>query len=342
MKAAVSEGDGKIRLAEVPMPEPGPCQCLCKVLACATCTGTDQRIIAGKLPWEEKYPGIVGHESVGRVISVGARVTNWKEGDLVFRPASVYPGEKLGDWYSLWGGFAEYGLITDVQALLEEEPRARINNYTKYQQKIPGDIAISPSEATIVITLKELASFLMSLKVSLNSSLVILGSGCVGMSVCFFAKIFGCGPVIVVDRRDRPLSHIKKLAADFTINNQKENMVERVKELTTGKGADFVIDTTGNQKLVLETLPLLASSGKIAPYAVYANDAPFKGFDQSKFVFAGPSEELAHQYLLGLIKLKCVPLEDFYSHRLPFSEIAAGFELLKKTKAFKIIFEMEG
>lgn len=341
MKAAITEGDGKIRLAEVPKPEPDNYQCLCKVLACATCTGTDQKIIAGELPWEQDYPGILGHESVGQVVKVGEKVRNIKKGDIFLRPTAVYPGEKLGDYYSLWGGFAEYGLITDTRALQDDRPQADLNNYTRYQQKLPRDMAVPPAEATMLITLKELSSFLMNLKISLNSSLVILGAGNVAMAVCFFAKILGCGPVIVVSRRDKPLLYIKKLGADFTINNQQENMIERVRELTAGQGADYLIDTTGNRKLVIETLPLLAPGGKIVPYAVYANDAPFKDFDQNKFIFAGPSEELAHQYLLNLLKLKCVPLKDFYSHRLPFSEIRTGFELLKKKEAFKIIFEME-
>jgi len=39
MKTAVTNGDGSISLAEVPMPEPGPYQCLCKMLACAKCSG---------------------------------------------------------------------------------------------------------------------------------------------------------------------------------------------------------------------------------------------------------------------------------------------------------------
>jgi len=83
------------------MPEPGPYQCLCKTLACATCTGTDQKIIWHKLPWPQDYPGIVGHESIGRVIKTGNKVRNIKEGELVFRPTAVYQGEKLGDYYSL-------------------------------------------------------------------------------------------------------------------------------------------------------------------------------------------------------------------------------------------------
>jgi len=209
MKVAIVEGNGKVKLGEAPMPEPNEYQCLCKILACATCTGTDQKIMNRKMFWVKEYPGILGHESVGRVVKTGAKVRNIRKGDMFLRPAAVYPGEKLGNYSSLIGGFAEYGLVTDTQALLKNQPNAEPNHYTIYQQKISPEIDISPADATILITLKEISSFLANVGVKFNSSLVILGAGPVAMSICFFAKLYGAYPVIVVGRRDEPLARMK-------------------------------------------------------------------------------------------------------------------------------------
>jgi len=324
----------------VPVPEPGPYQSLCKILACATCTGTDRKHIENKLPWKQNYPGILGHESVGRVMETGNKVRNIKEGNIFLRPTAVYQGEKLGNYYSLWGGFAEYGLITDTKTFYKDNPEGILNNYTQFQQKIPEDISISPADATMLITLKETAGFAMSLKITLNTSLVILGAGSVAMSMCFFAKLIGAFPIIVIARRDEPLNRMKKFGANFTVNNKKEDMVKKVKEFTGDKGADYVIDTAGNEKLLTESLNLLAENGKTAPYATFATSNPTQNLDQSKVIQGVTGEAQAHNYMLDLVKMNLLNLEDFYSQRMPFDKIVEGFELLKNKKAFKIVFEM--
>ncbi|MFH0797127.1 MAG: zinc-binding dehydrogenase [Candidatus Omnitrophota bacterium] len=340
MKAAVTEGQGDIKLVEVPMPETGPYQCLCKTIACATCTGTDQKIIGHKLPWYQDYPGIVGHESIGQVIKTGNKVRNIKEGELVFRPTAVYQGEKLGDYYSLWGGFAEYGLVTDGQALQEDFPKKELHFYVQFQMKLPRNLPVSPTDATMLITLKETAGFVMSLKSTLNTSLVILGTGAVGMSMCFFAKLIGAYPIIVIGRRDEALERMKKFGANFLINNQKEDITGKVKEYTDGKGVELVIDTAGDEKLLSESVGILSETGKVAVYATFETSNPIQNLDQNKIAQGVTGEVQAQNYMCDLVRLNLIPLKDFYSHQMPFSEIVKGFEMLKKKEAFKIAFEM--
>lgn len=346
MKVAIAKGQGELVIAEVPIPEPGDYQCLCQILACATCTGTDQKIVAGTLPWSETYPGILGHESVGRVVKTGRMVRYVKEGDVYLRPTAVYHREKLGGYTSLWGGFAEYGLITDLQSLREDRPDVPYNNYCIYQQKIPSDIAVSPADATMLITLKEVSSSVANAGVRFRSSIVILGSGTVALGMCLFAKFYGAGPIIVVGRRDEPLSRFRPMGADFTINNLDEDPVTRTKEITSGRGVDFVLDTTGDSEVLLEAGRLLAPGGKLVPYATghsfkYQVDRS-RGPAQWNVFFTGPSEELAHEYVIGLLRMKLLTPSVFFSHRLPFTQIVEGFGLLKQKQASKIVFEMDG
>ena len=342
MKAAITEGQGDIRLVEVPVPEPDSYQCLCKTLACATCTGTDLKIIGHKMVWAQDYPAIVGHESIGRVIKVGSKVRNIKEGDVFLRPTAVYAGEKSGNYYSLLGGFAEYGLVTDTRALQKDQPGVTINSYAQFQMKMPKDLPISPADATMLITLKETAGFVMSLKATLNTPLAILGTGAVGMSMCFFAKLIGAYPIIVIGRRDEALEKMKKFGANFLINNQKEDITGKVKEYTGGKGVELVIDTAGDEKLLAESVSLLSETGKVAIYASFETSNPTQNLDQNKIAQGATGEVQAHNYMCDLVRLNLIPLKDFYSHRMPFSEIVKGFEMLKKKEAFKIVFEMGG
>jgi len=343
VKAAVTDGKGRVWLADVPVPEPTGYECLCQTLACATCTGTDRKHMHNKLPWKQDYPGLLGHESIGRVIQVGPKVRNLKNGDIVLRPAAAYPDTQLAGYSSMWGGFAEYGLVTDRRAALEDDPGAEPPAYSRFQLPIPSAAGISPVDATMLITLKETASYVASLGVTLNTSVAVLGSGSVGISMMRFAKIFGAVPVIAVGRRDEPLAYAtERIGADAAVNAQKENPVKAVRRLTGGAGVERIIDTTGNADFLNTCLPMLTDTGKAAPYATYeADDTIRKTVDPDRILRGKTGEDAAHQYLLDAVRLGLVDLADYYSHRLPFARIAEGFEMLERKTAFKIVFEME-
>ncbi len=345
MKVVVTDGKGHVELQEVACPKPDEYQCLCKIEACATCTGTDRKVANGLMKWG-KYPGILGHESVGTVVELGRKVRHIAVGDRYLRPIAAYPGAQLGGLHPVLGGFAEYGLITDTKAMLEDDPTVKPNGMCQYQQKLPADLSISAPEATMLITLKEIASYLRTLGITPDSKVVILGTGAVSMCMCFFAKLYGANPVIVVGRRDAPILDCKKVGADFGVNTGNEAMLERVREYTQNTGADFVVDSTGAVDLILESGRLLVRGGTLAPYAGRVDSKPLvldeiKGPGRWNFVQAGPSEALAHDYLLALTRIQAVPLKNFYSHVLPFEEFERGFQMVVDKTASKVVFVMK-
>ncbi len=342
MKAAVTDGQGHVQLREIRIPEVGEYQCLCRILACATCSGTDQKIMKNALPWEMNYPAVLGHESVGRAVKLGAKVRNIREGDLFLRPTAVYQEERIGEYYSGWGGFAEYGLVTDTQALLEDRPDAEPHGYCQFQQRIPADMLMSAADATMLVTLKETASIIANMKVTIGTRMAILGSGSVALGMCRFAKVMGAAPVIVVGRREAPLAYIRKIGADFTVDVKSEDMVESVRDITEGKGLDFVLDTSGDVELVKRSVPCLTPEGKIVPYATYRTREEVKeNVEPGRLMVMGPREVSAHEYLLDAVRLGLVNLAEFYSHRMPLSAVTEAFDLLKKKAAFKVVLETD-
>lgn len=342
MKAAVTDGKGTLWIEDVPVPEPSDYQCLCRIEACATCTGTDQKHIQGTLPFPCNYPGVLGHESVGVVTEVGSKVRHLKQGDRVLRPACAYPGETLGSLFSAWGGFAEYGLVTDRTAALEDDPNAALNDYTRFQLTVPDDLKITPAEATMLITLKECASAVAVTDTRLLRSVAVLGAGAVGLSMLRFAKLFGAGPVIAVARRDEQLAHAcNAIGADFGVNATTEDPVARLRALTDGRGVDRIIDTTGNAAFLKSLLPALSDEGKMAPYATYENSVAIEEvIPEGKYIPVAPCEDGAHAYVLDAVRMGLLDLKAFYSHTLPFDQIVEGFDMLKRKEALKIVFEM--
>lgn len=337
MKAAVTEGKGDVRIVDIAMPEPGPYQCLCRVLACATCSGTDLAIMSARLPWPEQYPAVLGHESVGEIIKVGDRVRYLREGGRCLRPTAVYPGGRTGPYHSIWGGFAEYGLVTDTRALLEDDPGVE-PGYAQFQMPLPDDCGLSPAEALMLITLKETAGFVFDMKIGLNDPVVIFGAGTVAMSMCLFARLAGAFPLIVVARRDEPLDYMRRFGAGRTVNNTREDVTAAVREMTGGRGASFVIETTGDKGVMASAFELLSENGRVAPYAVY-KDGRGENIDESRLLEAKTGEVATHDHLLALVKMNFFDLNHFYSHVMPFSAVADGFALLKRREAFKVVFE---
>jgi Zn-dependent alcohol dehydrogenase len=77
-----------------------------------------------------------------------------------------------------------------------------------------------------------------------GNSVVIIGAGGVGLNVAQGASLAKCDPIIAVDLRASALSLARGFGATHTIE-ASENVVEAVRELTKGRGADYVFDTVG-------------------------------------------------------------------------------------------------
>ena len=102
MLAAVVTPKKTLEVRSLPLPRFGSYEALVEMRFGATCAGTDQRVIDHGHPRPLRYPGILGHESVGRVIAVGEKATSFAVGDLITRVGAPETEEIS----SIWGGFA--------------------------------------------------------------------------------------------------------------------------------------------------------------------------------------------------------------------------------------------
>src|SRR5262249_18682390 len=106
---------------------------------------------------------------------------------------------------------------------------------------------------------------------ALGDTVLVLGQGVMGLNCTQVAKAAGADTVIGVDRRDDILQMAQKLGADITINAAKENVVERVMELTEGQGVPFVIEAaSGSPRMglsggstVTDAVACVAPGGKV-------------------------------------------------------------------------------
>ena len=118
------------------MPEMGPYDALVKIDACGICNSTDKKILQRKFVSSIPVPLVLGHESVGTVVEVGSKVSCFQVGQRVLRPGASYPPGS--PYASAWGGFAEYGLVSDLAAWQADGREGQPPGMSSKQQVIPS------------------------------------------------------------------------------------------------------------------------------------------------------------------------------------------------------------
>ena len=262
MKAAIVEKPGVLAVRDIPRPEVGEYDALCDLLYGATCSGTDLHLIEGSFPWPVTYPTVIGHESIGRVVEVGPKVRYLKTGDLITRVGTLASPD--GMFSVNWGGFAEYGIARDHWAMREDGIDAGAWQRFRVNQVLPPDT--DPAAATMMTTWRETLSYATRMGVSAGASVLVIGSGGVGLSFVAQAASLGATQIVMIGnaaRRDVAVAAGATGYADYGADDAPEQVARMEPD-----GFDFVIDAVGKAEVLDDALPLLSSGGTIGIYGI--------------------------------------------------------------------------
>lgn len=335
MKAAIVKEVNQLAMVDLPpLDAPTDYQCLCKNIYASTCSGTDRKLIKNTTPWENSYPGVLGHENIAEVIAIGAKVKNFQVGDVVVRPVYVYAGEEKNGYSGLFGGFTEQGIITDYLAM-EADGRSDYNPYAKYQMKVPKDWKHNPS-AVMFITLKETFSWIEKLGPFYGKDVGIIGAGTVGSFYTNIAAVFCAKSLTVMDIDSSKFDKAKKVGADRCINLLEEDKPEA--------DFDILIDAAGILTKIADFVPMVKPGGTFAIYGIDSSpNFQFEAFGSDLFFAFHNSDEanpLVHETCIGLVNRGLVDLSNFHSSIMPFDEIPQAFKLLDEKKETKVVFKL--
>lgn len=318
-----------MEILELPEPEPGPYEALVKVEACGICNSTDWKIIEGEFV-SGRFPVLLGHESVGRVVRVGERVRSFQVGDLVLRSTLrdehiPFPGGR-----SCWGGFVEKAIVTDVWA----EKGAEYNAFPHPQQIVPAHIP--PVNAVAIITLKETLSCLENTDVQLGQSLAIVGTGPVAQALTFFAKLVGIAPVVVVGRRPVWAELFAQLGADAYVAGG--DFPPEVQAILDRGGFDRAIEAVGSRAALSRCLQIVKPDGRVNLYGVAPESEPYLPAEESdpRVFRSKVAEAEVHDRLLDWTAQGKVNLADWISHEMPWTDYRRGFEMVARKVASKV------
>lgn len=244
MKTAVMNGIGKMGFEERPIPQPKADEVLVKLEYVGICGSDLHYYETGAIgDYVVEPPFVLGHEPGGTVVEVGANVTHLKVGDRV----ALEPGKTCGHCEFCKEG--KYNLCPDVIFFATPPVDGVFQEYVVHEAnlcfKLPENV--STLEGALIEPLAVGFHAAIQGDAHLGQKAVVMGAGCIGLVSMMALKARGVSEVYVVDIMEKRLEKALELGADGVINGAAEDVLERVKELTNGKGMDLVIETAGTE-----------------------------------------------------------------------------------------------
>ena len=356
-RAVLVNANEPVELWEHPMVEPGAGEVLLKSSLSGIC-GTDVKFYA-KPPIAE--PVIMGHENIGYIAKAGRQFVERKgvqEGDLVFVEHYVpcftcewcHKGEYRlcngTDWRKnpnairygytsierpphLWGGFAQYMYLP----------------WNAVVHKVPN--GVSPELAGVVTPMANGIQWaLFDCEVGYDSRVLVQGPGQQGLSQTVACKQAGASLIIVTGTsKDKARLEVAgKLGADFTINVDEEDPVERIREITGGEGVDVSLDCTAGAGTAPVLLGIEALKRKGGTILVQGEVATFPDFPLAKITnkYVTVKSARGHNYLSCELALKQLasdrfPLDLITTHRLGLKDTDLAIKSVGGTEAEGVI-----
>ena len=352
MKAAVLyEANTPLQVVNVEQQGPRAGEARVRVMATGICH-SDWHIMNGD--WTLPLPMVLGHEAAGLVEEVGAGVSNVRAGDHIifsFRPqcgrclycsvgrSILCDGHQSVRWAMLDGTCR---LSRDGKDIFQ---MARIGTFSEY--------VVCPAEMLIPIR-KEMpwpqaalmgccvptgvGAVTRCAEVEAGASVVVIGCGGVGLNVIQGARLAGAGKIIACDLLDTKLAFAREFGATHTLNASRDKVVDEVRALTGGRGADYAFDAIGGEATTLQILDAIRPGGTavivgmaamsvrapITPYAMALQEKTLKGTMYGSVRPNLDFPKLVDLYLDGRLKI-----DQLISRTWKLDEINEGFAAMR-------------
>ena len=331
MLAAVYRGINDVRLETVPVPRIDPGEMLVRVHSCGVC-GTDLKKIS---TGSHSAPRIFGHETSGVVAAVGDQVRNYKPGDRVmvfhhipcrecfycrnktFAQCATY--KKVGctaGFEPSGGGFAEYVRVMDWIVEHGTVP-------------IPDDVSFE--QACFVEPVNTCMKGIEALRLQGGETVLTIGQGPIGIILSVLARRAGAS-LITSDLYPDRLKMSTSFGLDHSIDASRANVVEKVRELTQGRGADAVILAVGGNSLIRTAMDAARPGGRVLLFAQTQHgeaviDPAAICVDEKTLVGSySASVDLQEESVRFVMSCE-MDLERLVSHRFPLDQSTQALDL---------------
>ena len=354
-KAAVLFEAGKrLELCDVDVEAPHAGEVLIRMAAGGVCH-SDLHVMTGHLG--AQLPAVLGHEGSGVVAEVGPGVTSVKPGDHVIplwrlscgecefcsdgRPALCAAGTQI----RMSGRFIDGTTRFKLQGK-EIKHFAGASTFSEYSVvpekavlKIPSDFPLDKAALLGCAVITGFGAVVNAARVKPGSSVVVIGTGGVGLNAVQGAAIAGAEKVIAVDLVDRKLDFARTFGATHTVNASSGKVVDEVRALTGGRGVDYAIEVIGSSATIRQAFDCLAKRG----VAVVVGVTPFTSevsvpimplvyeervLTGSVYGSARPKTDIPR--LIELYRAGKLKLDELLTRTYPFKEINEAYSALER------------
>ncbi len=324
---------------EVPVPEAADDDVLIRIKKTSIC-GTDVHIYNWDA-WSQKtipVPMVIGHEFVGVVERVGARVKGFSAGDLVTGEGHIVCGHcrnclagrrhlcpnTEGVGVNRQGAFAEFLAIPT-------------SNAWHADPNIPLDV-LSCFDPLGNATHTALSFDLI------GEDVLITGAGPIGCMAVAIARHAGARNVVITDINPYRLELAKKMAPNvFALDVRKASLADAMKELGMKEGFDVALEMSGSPKAMVDLLPAMFHGGKIALLGIMPDSA---AIDWNVVVFNGLTikgiygrEMYETWYKMTAMIQSGLDISPVITHRFAYTQFKEAIELMKSGNSGKIVLD---
>ncbi len=347
MLALVYHGPGQREWEEVPDPRVLADTDVVVGVDAVTICGTDLHILEGDVP--EVTPGtILGHEAVGRVEEVGAAVRTVTPGDRVLVSCIAgcgtcrYCREGHYGQCQSGGGWALGHTIDGVQA--------------EYVRVPYGDLSLHPlpdsvsDEAAVLLADILPTSYevgVLNGGVTPGDVLAIVGAGPIGLAAVMTAKLYSPSRIVVIDPAAPRRDAAKRIGADIALDPATDDVLEVVRSVTGGLGADVVMEAVGMPGTFEMATTLVRPGGTVANIGVHGAPATLHLetlWIKNVTITTGLVDTSTTPRLLRLLadgQLDPLPL---ITHRFGLDQMMEAYDAFSRpaeTGALKVVLERE-
>ena len=354
MKAWRFHNFNDMRLDDIPPPACKPGHVLVEPL-CVQPSVTEAQLAKGiptlafdriKRRLETEAPvQLFGHEFCAKIVEVCEGVSRFHVGDRVAARAKLPCGEcplcraersnfcRRGPviGFDLPGCFSEIALLPEI-ALVKVDDR------------------ISDSEAACLQSLSDSVASVETAQLQMGDAVVILGQGSMGLECLQIARLSGAGLIVTVDVRDEACQVSRELGADHSLNAQTEEVVETIRELTGGNGADVVFECAGGSpkqglagsQTLYQAMAAVRSGGKIIGVSWFGGpvqiDVDLLRERSLRYLFPDISTQAHLEHTVRLVATGRVRLQPTIKHVLQgIDSVPQAFEITSNKGQYQAI-----
>lgn len=328
-RAVIAHGQ-TFEIREYAVPDPTPGAMLLRQELAGIC-GTDLHM------WQNGIPGelTLGHENVGIIEALGEGVTTdyvgnpLHEGDrVIFAPGTphgaygFYSTPDIAPHFR--GGFADYIMLDYPDTCI-------------IKTNLPPEVAVLTEPFTIGVHAA------MRAKIQIGDTVVVQGSGAIGLVTLVCARISGAAKIIVVGGPAKRLDYAKRMGADVTINIEEVRSVEERTELVLDQtprraGADVVFECAGFLPATPEGLGYVKRNGTFVEVGHFVdmgsielniNQLMMRRNLRFEAIWGSSTEHFVRG--LPILERNEFPFAEMVSHTLPLSRVKDGFDALNGT-----------